>query len=350
MKRPWKWLRPRRQQSAAADDARIGLPELERALASVEPAARLVLPRLLRRVVRLHTSLPGMGFRVPHSKTYVIARQALLDIADRSEIGFGPAEELPENVILLERPSAEVLDQWPRGEVLLYYWELLFHARVHEAFDRLAEQPVGQTANLPHLRPLGNLPRIDQRLAALGSLEFEEVRNVLRQERFLLPPYDDRSAYVEFAAVYLGIRYFKPYLMASFFPALESLEKVDAVLALDVPAEQLLEATRLPGTPGPEELREAARKAAEAFDADPLGTISDFREEAESRGPDLALGPRPASIGEEVPALVAAGPAAGRPRQPGRGRHPPRPGRVLGPAGAGRGSSDRPAGRSAWPG
>ena len=129
-----------RAAAADADDARISLPELESALGSVEPAARLVLPRLLRRVVRLHASLPGMGFRVPHSKSYVIPRKALLEIADRSELGFGPAEDLPEDVVLLERPGGEVLEERPRGEILLYYWELLFHARVHEEFLRLARQ------------------------------------------------------------------------------------------------------------------------------------------------------------------------------------------------------------------
>ena len=329
MKKPWKWLRPRREPSAAADDARISLPQLERAIGSVEPAARLVLPRLLRRVVRLHTSLHGLGFRVPHSKTYVIPRTALLALiadfrADREEIGFGPTEELPERVILLERPNAEILDQWPRGEVLLYYWELLFHARVHEAFDCLAEQP-----------------HIEARLAALGSLEFDEIRNVLGQERFLLPPCDDASTYIEFAAVYLGIRYFQPFLMASFFPALESLEKVDAILALDIAAEEILDATRLPGTPQPEALREAARQAAEAFDADPLAAIPDFRGEAEARGGprmgpaagsdrsrSTSFGPRgqsgrpPAAIGRGPPS-AAPGPSSG-PRAIGPRKLPPR--------------------------
>ncbi len=272
MKNPWKWLRTRREKLAAANDARISLPELERALASVEPAARLVLPRLLRRVIRLHASLPGMGFRVPHGKTYVIPRKALLEIADRSEIGFGPTEDLPEDVILLERPSSEILEERPRGEILLDYWELLFHARVHEEFLRLVEQQRFGTAET------------ERRLAALGSLAVDEVRNVLRQERFLLPPYDDPSAYVEFVAVYLGLRYFRPYLTASFFPALESLEKVDAIVAEDIQAEPILDATRLPGTPQPEELREAAREAAEAFDADPLAMIPDFREDPATRG------------------------------------------------------------------
>ena len=237
MKTLWKWLRPRREQFAAANDARISLAELERALGAVEPAARLVLPRLLRRVVRLHTSLPGMGFRVPHGKTYVIPQKALLEIADRSEIGFGPSEELPDDVILLERPGGEILEQWSRSEVLLYYWELLYHARVHEEFRRLANQQRFSAAEA------------EKRLTALGSLEFEEIRNVLRQERFLLPPFDDASAYVEFVAVYLGIRYFQPYLLASFFPALGSLEKVDAVIAQDIDAEELLEATACPAHP-----------------------------------------------------------------------------------------------------
>jgi len=268
----WKWLRPRLAQFAAASDAQIGLPDLQRAIGSVEPAARLVLPRLLRRVVRFHTMLPGMGLRVPHGKTYVISQSDLLEITDRSELGFRLAEDLPETVILLERPNGEILEQWSRSEILLYYWELLYHARVHEEFLRLLKQQRFGAA------------QVDERLASLGDLEFDEIRNVLGQERFLLPPYSDMSAYEEFVAVYLGIRYFRPYLLASFFPALKSLETVDAIIARDVRAEELLERTRLPGTPDPQELREAARLAAEAFDTDPLGTIAGLREDSESRG------------------------------------------------------------------
>src|SRR5208282_6098584 len=112
----------------------------------------------------------------------------------------------------------------------------------------------------------------------------------LRQERFLLPPYDGPSTYIEFAAVYLGIRYFQPALMASFFPALESLEKVDQVIAQDLRAETILAATRLPGTPEPDELREAARVAAEAFDADPDGMMADHADEPQQRTTRWARG------------------------------------------------------------
>ena len=74
-----------------------------------------------------------------------------------------------------------MLQQRPRGEILLYYWQLLFHARVHEEFQRLAGQQHFGAAEA------------EKRLAALGSLAVDEIRNVLRQERFLLPPYDDPS-------------------------------------------------------------------------------------------------------------------------------------------------------------
>ncbi len=55
---------------------------------------------------------------------------------------------------------------------------------------------------------------VRQRIAAIGDIEFEEIRLVLRQEDYLLPPKDDRTVYVEFAAVYLELRYFVPELAA----------------------------------------------------------------------------------------------------------------------------------------
>ena len=247
------------------------MPELEEAVRSVEPSAWLIPPRVLRRVVRVHASLGGFAFRVPHSKTYVIPSAALLEIADRDELGIRPTECLSKSVILLERPGADDLEERSRGELLLHYWELLFHARVHRDLD---ERPAAG-----RLRP----DEIARRVKEIGCEAFDEVRNVLHEERFLLPPYDDASVYVEFAAVYLGMRYFKPFLLCSFFPALKSLDDVDKIIARDIDAAALLDATRLPGTPEPDELREAARKAAEAFDADPLAEVIDRSDEQGGR-------------------------------------------------------------------
>ena len=151
--------------------------------------------------------------------------------------------------------------------MLSQYWEWLFHARVHRELD--ARRAAGR------LGP----DEIARRVAEIGNEAFGEIHSVLLQERFLLPPYDDASVYVEFAAVYLGMRYFKPFLLCSFFPALPSLDEVDKIIAQDIDAGALLDATRLPGTPEPGELREAARKAAEAFDADPLAEVLEHPDE-----------------------------------------------------------------------
>ena len=305
-------------------------------MASVEPAARLVLPRLLRRVVRVHASLPGMGFRVPHGKTYVIGQEALLEIADRSELGFGPAENLPEDVILLERPSGEILEQRPRGEILLHYWELLFHARVHEEFQRLARQQRFGTAES------------ESRLEALGGLARDEIRNVLRQERFLLPPYDDPST----------VRRVRGRLSGhSLLPAVPDGQFLSGVGIAGKGGRDPCPGHRCGNHAGGDPPARHARAGGAARGGTRGGR--GLRRRSAGNGPRsngrfasarrrCPLGSRPPSIGEEVPAVVAAGRAPGRPRQPGGGRHSPCAGRVLGPPRAGCGSGNRIAGGSAW--
>ena len=241
--------------SGPAGEARaapITAPHLEEAVRAVEPAVRLVPPRLLRRVIRRHTQLPGFGLRVPHCKSYVIPREPLLEIADRDELGFGPDELLPPNVILLERPGSEELADATADAMLVRYWRLLFHARVHQA--------MGQRAADGKLAPA----EIHRRIQQIGAVEFDEIRNVLRQERFLLPPYDDATAYVEFAAVYLELRHFAPHLLASYFPGLASTAEVDRLLSQDVDGEELFLAAWVPGAPDPADLARHATAAAAA--------------------------------------------------------------------------------------
>ena len=151
----------------------------------------------------------------------------------------------------------------------MWYWELLFHARVHYEFDRALVVPASAGEDARRAGTTSVAAIIAQRIDELGEREFDEIRNVLQQERFLLLACDNSAVYIEFAAVYLGIRYFKPFLMAGFFPGLKSLDEVDRLIAKDVDAAALLAATRLSGTPEPDELCDAARRAAETMDADP---------------------------------------------------------------------------------
>src|SRR4051812_6957762 len=85
---------------------RLSSADLEHAVRAADPTVLLVPPRLLRRVIKQDRKLPGVGLQVPHRKTYVIGREALLAIVDADELGAA-ARELPATLILLTRPDPE---------------------------------------------------------------------------------------------------------------------------------------------------------------------------------------------------------------------------------------------------
>jgi len=243
MRRLIRTMRPSRQ-APAKPAARLSVPELERALRQCDPAVRLVLPRILRRVIREHCRTGGWGWKVPHRKNCVIDRRSLLQIVDPIELGPDPPENLPDRVILLPLPAAESLAERPAGEVLLQYWRLLMHAEVHRSLDRRIEE--------------GKLTAADvrRRIERIGVTAFEEIRAVLHQEHFLLPPRDDRTVYVEFAAVYTEMRYFTASFLSRYFPAIDGVAAIDAVLAEDLDAEALFRSSRPAGAPDPVDVPE----------------------------------------------------------------------------------------------
>jgi hypothetical protein len=218
--------------------------ELEEALRAADPRAFLVPPRILRRVIKQDARVSAIGLRVPHRKTYVIRREALLAIVDPDELDVHGEIELPERVILIARPTSEMLADLTREEALVKYWRQLFHARVHVALEDLIAAG--------RLGPAEVCGRIGQ----IGATQFEEIRTVLRQEDYLLPPKNDTTAYVEFVAVYLELRYFVPSFLRSYFPSLDDFHRIDELLARDVDGERLLAATRPTGAPDPNGLLE----------------------------------------------------------------------------------------------
>src|SRR6476646_7010556 len=118
---------------SVSHESRLDAAEVRRLLRAADPAALLVPPRLLRRVIKHDRKLTGLGLQVPHRKSYVIGRDALLALAGRDELGLDPGRELPPTVLLLARPEPEELAARPRGQLLVKYWRLLFHAAVHRA-------------------------------------------------------------------------------------------------------------------------------------------------------------------------------------------------------------------------
>ena len=191
-----------------------------------ERGAVVVAERVLRRIVKHHRDLRGIGLQVPHDRCYTLTREELARLVDASELAV-PIASLPARVVVVagERAPTSVL------------WRNLFHAHVHRAFDEL-------------LAARGLTPAaIRERVHRIGQTEFDEIRSVLRQEHLLLPPIDATSIYVEFVALYLELSYFAPDALARTFPAALDTSRIDAVIALDLDPAALLAASRPPGAP-----------------------------------------------------------------------------------------------------
>src|SRR5260370_39912343 len=102
----------------AGVDLPLSIGELEAALRAADPAALLAPPRILRRMIKQDREIGGIGLRVPHRKSYLIAAESLLKIVDRDELGLAGDHQLPAQVIVLARPDAERLAALTSGEAL----------------------------------------------------------------------------------------------------------------------------------------------------------------------------------------------------------------------------------------
>ncbi len=212
----------------------VDLTSFEERLAHAKAGPILVEPRLLRRIIKRHRAFPGLGLEVPHARCYAIDRDALLTIASPTELGRAAAD-LPTEVILLARPTPEERRGTAPAEILTQLWRAAFHAAVHLEIER--RFAVGALTEA----------RIRARIHRIGETEFDEVRLVVRHDDHLLPPYNDRETFTEFAALYLELRSFDPAQLVRLFPTLRDRARVDD--AVDIEAAPLLDRTRPLGAP-----------------------------------------------------------------------------------------------------
>src|SRR5579875_316176 len=87
----------------------LTVAELQRLVAQVEPAALLVPPRILRRVIKRDRGLAGPGLQVPHRKSYVVARDRLLCFATAADFGVVAAARSASPNDTRPRPNAAAL-------------------------------------------------------------------------------------------------------------------------------------------------------------------------------------------------------------------------------------------------
>jgi hypothetical protein len=193
----------------------------------------LVEGRVLRRVLKAHRNLKGLGVSVPHVHCYALPRDELLRIAAPEDLDPNVRAQLTQttalaSVILVARLSAAEASRLPPDEVTNRLWRAAFHGRIHVEIEQRMDS--------------GALPEaaVRERIDRIGQTEFDEIREMLRQDDVLLPPGGDREAYAEFVALFLELRFFAPRLLATTFPSLD-FAKVEAQIARDVDARLLLE-------------------------------------------------------------------------------------------------------------
>lgn len=226
--------------SSVRETSRLTCEQLQQAIHRVDPTAFLIPRRVLRRIIRQSTSIMGFGARVPHQESYLIDRKRLLDIVDYPELELEPGTRLSAQTLLLSRPEPEDLEETPAEEMLQLYWRRLFHIRIHAALqERINEGLLTEGI-------------VRGRIHTIGQTEFDEIRAVLQKEHLVLPPRDDRTFYIEFAATYLELRHFADWILPAYFPGIRDPQAIEAILAEDVNDAQLYLQTRLEGASDPE--------------------------------------------------------------------------------------------------
>jgi hypothetical protein len=189
----------------------------------------LVEARVLRRVIQTHRHLRGLGLGVPHVHCYALPRDELFSCASQGDLDAASREELAHasHVILVAKPSHAEIARLPPAELTSRLWRAVFHARVHVALDeRIAKGELSDAA-------------LRERIDHIGQTEFDEIREILRQDDLLLPPGGDREAYTEFVALFLELSYFSPRLLATTFPSLDAA-RITPAIERDVDAKALL--------------------------------------------------------------------------------------------------------------
>src|ERR1700732_42786 len=141
--------------------------DLQKVLQTVEPAAVLVAPVVLDKIIRHTLKLPGWMWTVPHRRTWIVERQFLFRYVEQEDLLVRPDQLLPATVLLLETPDG--FEEDAGTEVLLSYWRLLFHATIDLELTNQAVAGKWTPAT------------VQERIDRLGSTVFEEICGVVLQ-------------------------------------------------------------------------------------------------------------------------------------------------------------------------
>ena len=238
-------------------------------VASVEPRAFLVLPRVLRRVIKKDLELPTIGMRVPHRKSYVIDAERLAPLVERDELGLDPAAAIPPVSILVPRPDDWVWETCSDSEIRTRVWRLLYHAVLDAHYQKLV------------LEGRMDISIVHERIDQIGQVAFDEIVSVLKREHFLIESSGIFEGYGEFASVFAELSAFAPAWLPVYFPSIDNMSRIASILEQDFDLDGELEKTCLPGTDDPQSilLRDAGAEGELPSENDELDTLTPQKRE-----------------------------------------------------------------------
>jgi hypothetical protein len=225
-------------EDSADTPSTLDLAALEVALREAEPASMLLPSWLLEKIIAADRDIHAPLFSIPHDQSHVIARDRLLQLVSDEELPLPADPPDGPTLVLLARPDNDWLTNTQAPQALLQYWRLLFHAEID---GLLRDRRVDGTLDAAS---------VQRRIERLGRGAFREAVSVLQRERQLTTTADDAEAYAEFAATYLELLHFEPWMLHWHFPAADG-QRVLAVLSEDVDAATILAKTRPNGAADP---------------------------------------------------------------------------------------------------
>lgn len=215
------------------------IEELRRALSLADPSAFLVEPRVIRRVIRERFGFAQLSASIPHVESQIVPAADVRHLVHPDELGLTSFSDLPADCLLICQPDEGELEHWPMQELLQQVWRRLFHAQIDRELLRRLHTDIHRAD-------------VQERIASIGQVEFDEAHFVLRNELRLVDQESRIEAWREFVALYLEMKHFEPDLLTVWFPSVVERPQIDDVLARDINAAEILKRTQLYGATTPD--------------------------------------------------------------------------------------------------
>ena len=196
---------------------------------AIEPNARLVPIRPLRRVIRLGRQEREFQSKAVHHGTWWIDRDQLFQSLTPEELNLNPGEPA-QHLLLLPLPEQELTPAtWER------LWRSLFHD-VRRSLHGYGHAGLEESSRLPSA-------------TLLGPARWEAIRQVLLEENLIDESDDSERILREFASFSREVLSFQPGDWDTYFPGLNDDEPPLLSLSSIVDRERLLASSRPPGYP-----------------------------------------------------------------------------------------------------